>query len=197
MFLVCIFPRLAFVFDPGCFTLAPCLAICVSMCCWQAKSSYFSFVLVFVGVVWARYSTGLRSGVQQLIEFREWFWVTNFNLLSLNHLLTSISLLCDPVVSYLGLYHEGRLSLFFSREKHLSSWWYTSSFPQLLHFSFSPRFLFPLFLGRLLRGLLSSSTFVILTMNLFCCANLFFVGLPGVGEVFLASLSTTPRVLLR
>ena len=117
-------------------------------------------------------------------------------MLYFNHLLASISLLCDPVVSYSGLYHEGRLSLFFSSEKHLSSWWYTPSFPQLLNFRFYPRFLFPLSLGQLLRGLLYSSVFFIIDMKLFCCANIFFVGLPVVGGVFLASLSSTPRVLL-
>ena len=95
-------------------------------------------------------------------------------MLSFNHLLASILLLCEPIVSNSGLYHEGLLSLFFSSEKYLSSWWYTPSFLQLLRFRLSPQLLFPLSLGWLLRGLLSSSVFVIIAMNLFCCANIVF-----------------------
>ena len=44
--------------------VALCFSICVSMCRWQAKSHCFSFVLVFVGVVWDRSSTGLHIRVQ-------------------------------------------------------------------------------------------------------------------------------------
>ena len=95
-------------------------------------------------------------------------------MLYFNHLLTSISLTCNPVVSYSGLYHEGRLSLFLSSEKKSLSWWYTPSFLQLLHFLFSPRFIFPLSLGMLLCCLFSSFVFFIVAMNLFCYGNNFF-----------------------
>ena len=53
-----LFPRLEFVFDPGCFTSAPCFAICVSMCRWQAKS--YCFLLFWFLLVW--YGPGIQLG---------------------------------------------------------------------------------------------------------------------------------------
>ena len=66
-------------------------------------------------------STFLVSGAQNLCR-----WVYGeliFILFQLTHSVTSASLMSDPVSSYLTLYHDSRLYLFFSNLNHPISRW--------------------------------------------------------------------------